>query len=94
MDRHRSTDEQVNSISRKQQESGVPKRGQAQRAPDCVGETWEFERGRNMDMTLMTQILHEFLVSGSHKVAMLEIRDQRENRAAFTEPRKPQENFL
>lgn len=84
----------MSSRSRKQQESGVPKRGQAQRAPDCADETWEFQGGRNMDKTLMTQILQEFLVSGSHKVAMLEIRDQKENRAAFTAPRKPQENFL
>lgn len=56
-----------------------------------MGETWEFQGGSNMDKILMTQIL---LVSGSHKVAMLEIREQREYRAAFTEPRKPQENFL
>lgn len=99
MDGYRDTGKHVNSINRKQQESGVPKKGQAQRAPDCVGETWEFKRGRNMrgrnmDKTLMTQILQEFLISGSHKVAMLEIRDQRENRADISEPRKPQENFL
>jgi hypothetical protein len=94
MDGYRDTGEHVNSISRNRQESGVPKKGQAQRYPDCVGETWEFKGGRNMDKTLMTQILQEFLISGSHKVAMLEIRDQRENRADFAEPRKPQENFL
>lgn len=94
MDGYRDTGKHVNSINKKQQESGVPKKGQAQRAPDCVGETWEYEGGRNMDKTLMTQILQKFLISGSHKVAMLEIRDQRENRADFSEPRKSQENFL
>lgn len=75
MDGYRDTGEHVNSTSRKQQESGVPKGRRAQRAPHCVGETWEFEGGKNMDYPLMTQILQEFLISGSHKVTILEIRD-------------------
>lgn len=54
MDGYRDPGEHVNSISRKQQESGAPKRGQSQRAPDCVGETQEFKGGRNMDKILMT----------------------------------------
>lgn len=54
-----------------------------------------FHRGSNMGKTLMTRISQEVLVSGSQKVSMLTIVDQRELRAVLSpgSPRRTSFNW-